>query len=380
VYVVGTGLTNNWTIRKSTDGGGTWNTVDSIAGNGAATAIAGDGAGNIYAVGKLSISGAYHWYVRESGNGTSWATVDDYEVPTSTNSAAYAVGFDLVGNAYVVGSGGDSSGVLHHIVRSNAGGTWTTVSDLQSPGSSAAFNGITVDPNGVIYTASRVLDQTGTAFYWTIQDTQGPTPSALAFSAQAASVTAGAPASPAFAVKIKTAGGSTVVGDTSTVTLSILSGPAGGKLSGTFTAKANHGIATFSKLLLTKAGTYRLKATDGKLASASSASFKLVAARPAKLAFIQQPPAGKVGKALSPAVTVAVQDTYGNVVATDHSTIKLSINAGPAGAILSGVVSVADVSGIATFSNLRLSEAGTYKLKATDGTDAAAISAAFKIS
>ena len=36
--------------------------------------------------------------------------------------------------------------------------------------------------------------------------------------------------------------------------------------------------------------------------------------------------------------------------------------------------------GIATFSNLRLSEAGTYKLKATDGTDAAAISTAFKIS
>lgn len=131
---------------------------------------------------------------------------------------------------------------------------------------------------------------------------------------------------------------------------------------------------------LTKAGTYRLKATDGKLASASSASFKLVAAKPAKLAFVQQPPAGKVGKALSPAVTVAVQDTYGNVVASDHSTIRLSIDAGPAGAVLSGVVSAADVSGIATFSNLRLSEAGTYKLKAIDGADAAAISAAFKIS
>ena len=52
----------------------------------------------------------------------------------------------------------------------------------------------------------------------------------------------------------------------------------------------------------------------------------------------------------------------------------------PAGAILSGVVLASDISGVATFSNLRLSKAGTYKLKASDGADAAAISTAFKIS
>ena len=55
------------------------------------------------------------------------------------------------------------------------------------------------------------------------------------------------------------------------------------------------------------------------------------------------------------------------MVATDYSTVKLSISTGPAGAILSGVVSASDISGIATFSNLRLSKAGTYQLKATDG-------------
>ena len=379
LYFVGLGSSGNWLVRKSTDAGATWTTVDNFVYSpnqtSSAQSVTGDGAGNIYVVGGGRSSTSEHWLVRKSTNGgSSWSTVDDFSGQAYPNAEAVGIGTDLTGNIYVVGSEYSGSS-FNGIVRTNAGGSWETVNTM----SSGDFSAFTNDTSGNLYAAGTLLDSAN-GNHWVVQSTQGPTASALAFSAQPASVIAGAAASPSFAVKVKTAGGATIVGDSSTVTLSILSGPAGGKLSGTFSAKANHGIAAFPNLRLTKAGTYRLKATDGKLAAASSASFKLVAAKPAKLAFIQQPPAGKVAKALSPAVTVAVQDNYGNVVASDHSTIKLSIDAGPAGAILSGVVSAADISGIAVFSNLRLSEAGTYKLKAIDGSDAAAISAAFKIS
>jgi hypothetical protein len=59
--------------------------------------------------------------------------------------------------------------------------------------------------------------------------------------------------------------------------------------------------------------------------------------------------------------------------------VTLVLQAGPAGAILGGTLTVQSQDGVATFSDLTLSEAGTYNLRAKDGTLAKAHSAAFTI-
>ncbi|HEV2687166.1 MAG TPA: hypothetical protein VGV35_01390, partial [Bryobacteraceae bacterium] len=133
LYVVGTGTGSQWLVRKSIDAGVTWTTVDSFfynSTNATALSVTGDGRGDVYVVGKggvLNSGGVVHWLVRESINGgTSWSTVDNFGLG-GTLSSAGSVGADLAGNIYVAGSASEASGTSHGIIRSNAGGSWTTV-------------------------------------------------------------------------------------------------------------------------------------------------------------------------------------------------------------------------------------------------------------
>jgi large repetitive protein len=75
-----------------------------------------------------------------------------------------------------------------------------------------------------------------------------------------------------------------------------------------------------------------------------------------QLMFQQSPSTAVAGSILSPALTVAVEDANGNVVAGDTSTVSMTITSGPG--TLGGTTSVAAVNGIATFSDLTLSAAG----------------------
>jgi hypothetical protein len=72
-------------------------------------------------------------------------------------------------------------------------------------------------------------------------------------------------------------------------------------------------------------------------------------------------------------VTVDVEDASGNIVATDDSTVTLSVGPGTTGA-LGGTLTATAVNGVATFSNVILEEGGTYTLKATDGSLTPAVS------
>jgi uncharacterized repeat protein (TIGR01451 family) len=81
-----------------------------------------------------------------------------------------------------------------------------------------------------------------------------------------------------------------------------------------------------------------------------------------------QPSNTVAGKAISPAITVAVVDQYGNTVTTNNTQlVTLSIYSGPRGARLGGTITVRAVNGVATFTNLTLNVAGTYVLEATGG-------------
>ena len=87
------------------------------------------------------------------------------------------------------------------------------------------------------------------------------------------------------------------------------------------------------------------------------------------MAFGQSPASAGAGAALSPAVTVQVEDSLGNVVASDSSSVTIAIGNNPSGGTLSGTRTVAAVNGVATFSNLSINMIGNgYTLVASDTT------------
>ena len=99
-----------------------------------------------------------------------------------------------------------------------------------------------------------------------------------------------------------------------------------------------------------------------------------------KLIFSQEPPAnGSAGIALSPAVTVSVEDQFGNIYTADSSsTVQLALNGGTfSGGGDTATATVSD--GLATFSSLVISSSGTYTLTATDGALTSTNSSSFFI-
>jgi hypothetical protein len=186
---------------------------------------------------------------------------------------------------------------------------------------------------------------------------------------------------------------STGSGSTDSVTLAIASGPGGGKLLGATNVQASGGVATFSNLSIQQSGTFTLSAgivvSFGTL-NATSNPFTITPGAATQLVFTTQPSpsfantAGTETEALSEAV-VDVEDTYGNLVTGDNSSVTLSLNQPAAGnggggvlygtGVSGGTVTEIASGGVATFSGLSIvnssnssySAAGTgYSLAAND--------------
>ena len=199
--------------------------------------------------------------------------------------------------------------------------------------------------------------------------TIGAAPAAkLVFQQVSTSGTAGKTLSPSFKVAVEDQFGNVVTGNTSTVTIAVASGSGGFASGSTTSGAAVKGIATFTNLVLDVSGTYTLGATDGSLTETTSGALTINAAAAAKLAFQQVPAIGATGNALSPPVTVAVEDQFGNVVTGNSSSVTLKVSSGPGGFAVDSTTKVAAVQGVATFSNVILNSSGTYTLGASDGT------------
>jgi hypothetical protein len=203
----------------------------------------------------------------------------------------------------------------------------------------------------------------------------------VVFSTQPASTAAGATIPSTVQVSVVDANGYVVTNDNSKVTLAIGANPGRATLGGTVTAVAVNGVATFHTLSIAKAGTgYTLKAKDGALAGATSGSFNVTPAAAKKLVFGTQPRSTVASAIIAPAVTVSVEDTYGNVVTGDISSVTISLGTNRSGGTLGGTMTVQAVNGVATFNNLSISKAGTgYALAVTDGKLMPATSVAFNV-
>ena len=196
----------------------------------------------------------------------------------------------------------------------------------------------------------------------------------LAITQLPASVVAGS-AIP-LAAMVQRPNGKTIAADESQVTLSIKKGPAGATLTGTTQVAAANGVATFTGLSLTKAGTYRLVATDGGI-SIKSFVFTVSPGHMADLSFVAAPPAAIAGEPINPGVSVSVTDAFGNAIS--GASVTLAIGKGHAHATLSGTMKIPAQNGMATFSDLSLTQTGNYTLKATHGKLAPVKSSVFAV-
>jgi hypothetical protein len=97
---------------------------------------------------------------------------------------------------------------------------------------------------------------------------------------------------------------------------------------------------------------------------------------PATLAFLVQPSNALTQTTITPAVQVLVQDTNGNTVTTATNPVTLTLSGGTG---LGGTLTVTSQNGIATFSNLTVSAAGSYTLSATSTGLTSATSTSFTI-
>jgi hypothetical protein len=189
----------------------------------------------------------------------------------------------------------------------------------------------------------------------------------LSFASQPENGTVGAPIGPAIQVDVTDASGVIDSADNSPVTLS-LTGLSDGVLWGKTTVNAVAGVATFSDVSVsTKGIDYRLLATDADDSLALSDSFWMD--DPSLQIDNISPDSYFAGTAI-PKVSVAIFDTNGHILTTDNSTMSLTlIGTGSSSGILDSTVTAVAEQGTATFTNIPLSNAGTFYLKATDGPD-----------
>ena len=247
----------------------------------------------------------------------------------------------------------------------------------------ATFSNLTFKTAGdykIAVTDGSLTAPVATSVPKTIQITPGA-PSQVVFSTVPATGTAGTKLTSVIAL-IKDKFGNVVRSDTSTVTISVKSGPGNFTTDGTLTASSAAGVATFSNLTLHTAGVYELTVTDGSLAASVSGILTINHAAASKLVFTKVPLNGRPHMRLS-ALTVSVEDPYGNIVTDSNSSVRLAVYSSTFArrAFTSDSTRrVAVENGVATFTHLKLQRAGIYKLKATDGSLTPAVSGKLVIS
>lgn len=190
----------------------------------------------------------------------------------------------------------------------------------------------------------------------------------------------------AVAVEVRDKDGKKVTTSTAKIALILYvsDGTRGG--IGTAVARKNvdavAGVATFTDFKADTAGKYHFIAISSPLNQATSEDFDVAGsaasaatAAATKLAITAQPTSATAGELFDPKFTVAVQDASGMTVTTATNEVTASIVSGP----VRGTAKVSATNGVATFSNLKIEKAGTYKLKFTSGSLTEAVSAEFEI-
>ena len=341
------------TVDSGATLGGTGTASGAVTVNSGGNLSPGSGGTSIFTTGILVLSSGSDLNIALNGN-TAGSGYDQVNVTGTVTVTGCTL--NLSGSR----SAADGS-VLEIIANDGADAVTGTFQGL-SEGATVAYNGVTY---GVTYIGGTGNDVALTA----------STPSKVVFSVQPSNLTAGVADSPSIVVDVEDQFGNIVTSDSSNVTLSVASG--GGSVTGTVTVAASSGVATFSNIILDTARAHTLLASDGSLTTATSSSFTVSAAAASQVAFAQEPTNVTAGSSISPAVTVDVEDQFGNLVTTDSSDVTVAIHSGPGS--LNGTLTEAASGGVATFSNLSIDTSGSYTLAATDGSLTSGTSSSFTV-
>jgi hypothetical protein len=277
-----------------------------------------------------------------------------------------------------------TANVVAAIGTNAGGGTLSGTSSVAAVAGVATFANLSIDKSGTGYTlhatSGSLTDATSSGF-----NISAAALSQLIFTSQPVATQAGSHIAPPVEVSGEDVFGNIVTTFTGNVTIAIGTNggsPAAGTLSGTATVAAAAGIATFSDLSIDKSGSgYTLAATATGATPGASNAFDVTAGAASKLVFSVGPAASTTaGTVISPPITVAVQDAFGNIVPSFVGNIGMAFGTNAGSGTLSGTTSIAAGSGIATFSNLSVDKAGVgYTLAASATGLTGATSGAFDI-
>jgi hypothetical protein len=238
----------------------------------------------------------------------------------------------------------------------------------------ASFASLSVDQAGNGFTLSAASSglTSATSSGFNITPAQA---SQLVFISQPANGVAGVALTPALELEVQDAYGNLVTSSSATIMMTLTGSSSA--LQGTTSVSSVNGVAAFSNLSVDLVGTsYQLSASSSGLTSATSQAFNIAAGASAQLAFTVQPTNTSAGVPISPAVQVAVEDAFGNLITNSTSKITLSPSVGSLQ--LTGTTTVAAVNGVATFSNISSSsKAFNLELIATSSGLTQATSSAF---
>ncbi len=207
----------------------------------------------------------------------------------------------------------------------------------------------------------------------------------LAFSRLSSTPRAGRPIGPVQVSVVDSAGLPVAAAETLTVTVALGSNPLGDTLRGATSTHPQRGVATFSDLSLDRATSgYTLTAATSGLPAVTSDTFTVVPGAATQLNFTGEPSGATQGGVVTPPVVVTAFDSLGNKATNFSGAVDLALRHGGTAVtgVLSGTTTTNAVAGVATFGDLRISNAGSgYTLTASFGAAApVAESAPFDVS
>jgi trimeric autotransporter adhesin len=280
---------------------------------------------------------------------------------------------DSSGNAVTA----DSSAMMLAIQANPGQGVLSGCAQSSETGGVFTFSACSINAQGRGYTltATDAADGFNTpgTFVSSSFNIVGPA-SQLVFTTQPSGNIAGSNFATNPVVTIEDASGNPISTDSSTVSLTLqaATGPGGGgTLSGCAQTVESGGVAAFSACKVSTKGVgYSLRATDGSLAPALSASFN-VTSTASQLVFTAQPSGNITGSTFATNPVVTIEDSTGYAVTADSSTVTLTLRAatGPGGGgSLSGCAQTGEAGGVFAFTACQVSSTGVgYSLKAADG-------------
>ena len=166
-------------------------------------------------------------------------------------------------------------------------------------------------------------------------------------------------------IQVQDAGGNPVSQAGVNVTVAI--SPAGATLTGTATVATDAaGVATFTGLGATGTiGNYTLQFTSTGLTGTSSGTIAVTAGSPTALAIVTQPPGTATsGNAFSISPAVRLRDASGNPVSQSGVTVNAAVTGGGA-TLVGSATAVTNASGVAAFTTLGITGAGTFSIDFT---------------